>query len=91
MTTRRIIIWAGSLALLTEFICFVLFLGCPLFGPLAYIGIALLYPAMLLWRLLLPVTPEALNVIALLLLPFLQFFLVIWATMWAVLRFKRKR
>jgi hypothetical protein len=85
MTTRKMIIWAVVSALLIEFFCFVLFLGCPLFGPVSYIGIWLLYPAMYIWGLLVPITPDGLNVIVLLLLPFFQFFVITFI----ILRFKK--
>jgi len=87
MNNGKILLWSGISAVVVEGICFILFIGCPLFGPLAYVGIVLLYPAMFLWRLLLPVTPEALNVILLFVLPFMQFFFVILA----ILLFKRKK
>ena len=80
---KNTVVTAGILAIFAELLCFFLFLF-PLFGPAMYIAIIFLYPAMFVWRLLLPVTPESFNLISLFLLAFLQLFLVIWA----ILRFK---
>ncbi|HAO80251.1 MAG TPA: hypothetical protein DCQ92_15040 [Verrucomicrobia subdivision 3 bacterium] len=82
---KNTVVTAGILAISAELLCFFLFLF-PLFGPAMYIAIIFLYPAMFVWRLLLPVTPESFNLISLFLLAFLQFFLIIWA----ILSFKKK-
>jgi hypothetical protein len=83
---KNTVVTAGVLAIVAELLCFFLFLF-PLFGPAMYIAIVFLYPAMFVWRLLLPITPEAFNLISLFLIAFLQFFSIIWA----ILLFKKKR
>lgn len=77
MTKYQNAIIAGVSATIVEIVCFGLFLGP--FGPLTWIGIVLLYPAMFISKfLLVGIGSDMLKIVVIAVLCFLQFFLLFW-------------